>query len=53
VNWRDDVKLYRLAQDADINTPSFVTAQDDLLEPLARFEPQLVKMAPSDEPAED
>jgi RNA-splicing ligase RtcB len=28
-------------------------AQEDLVEPLARFEPRLVKMAPSGEPPED
>ena len=30
-----------------------MAAQQDLVEPLARFEPRLVKMAPGDEPAED
>ena len=30
-----------------------MAAQGDLVEPLARFEPRLVKMAPSGEPAED
>ena len=30
-----------------------MAAQQDLVEPLARFEPRLVKMAPSGEPAED
>jgi tRNA-splicing ligase RtcB len=30
-----------------------MTAQRDLVEPLARFEPRLVKMAPSGEPPED
>jgi tRNA-splicing ligase RtcB len=30
-----------------------MAAQSDLVEPLARFEPRLVKMAPGDEPAED
>jgi tRNA-splicing ligase RtcB len=30
-----------------------MTAQDDLVERLARFEPRLVKMAPGGEPAED
>ena len=30
-----------------------MAAQSDLVEPLARFEPRLVKMAPSGEPAED
>jgi tRNA-splicing ligase RtcB (3'-phosphate/5'-hydroxy nucleic acid ligase) len=30
-----------------------MAAQDDLVEPLARFEPRLVKMAPSGEPPED
>jgi tRNA-splicing ligase RtcB (3'-phosphate/5'-hydroxy nucleic acid ligase) len=30
-----------------------MAAQRDLVEPLARFEPRLVKMAPSGEPAED
>jgi tRNA-splicing ligase RtcB len=30
-----------------------MAAQRDLVEPLARFEPRLVKMAPGSEPAED
>ena len=30
-----------------------MAAQIDLVEPLARFEPRLVKMAPSGEPPED
>jgi tRNA-splicing ligase RtcB len=30
-----------------------MAAQHDLVEPLARFEPRLVKMAPSGEPPED
>jgi tRNA-splicing ligase RtcB len=30
-----------------------MAAQSDLVEPLARFEPRLVKMAPGSEPAED
>ena len=30
-----------------------MAAQQDLVEPLARFEPRLVKMAPSGEPPED
>jgi tRNA-splicing ligase RtcB (3'-phosphate/5'-hydroxy nucleic acid ligase) len=30
-----------------------MAAQADLVETLARFEPRLVKMAPSGEPAED
>ena len=30
-----------------------MAAQSDLVEPLARFEPRLVKMAPSGEPPED
>src|SRR5262245_14422045 len=30
-----------------------MSAQGDLVEPLARFEPRLVKMAPGNEPAED
>jgi tRNA-splicing ligase RtcB len=30
-----------------------MAAQQDLVEPLARFEPRLVKMAPGSEPAED
>ena len=30
-----------------------MSAQRDLVEPLARFEPRLVKMAPSGEPPED
>jgi len=30
-----------------------MSAQSDLVEPLARFEPRLVKMAPGNEPAED
>jgi tRNA-splicing ligase RtcB len=30
-----------------------MTAQSDLVEPLARFDPRLVKMAPSGEPPED
>ena len=30
-----------------------LAAQSDLVEPLARFEPRLVKMAPSGEPPED
>lgn len=32
---------------------SVMAAQSDLVEPLARFEPRLVKMAPSGEPPED
>ena len=35
----------------DIN--EVMAAQSDLVEPLARFEPRLVKMAPSGEPSED
>ena len=35
----------------DIDT--VMAAQEDLVEPLARFEPRLVKMAPGSEPAED
>jgi tRNA-splicing ligase RtcB len=35
----------------DIN--AVMAAQSDLVEPLARFEPRLVKMAPSGEPPED
>ena len=35
----------------DIN--EVMAAQSDLVEPLARFEPRLVKMAPSGEPPED
>jgi tRNA-splicing ligase RtcB len=35
----------------DIN--EVMAAQQDLVEPLARFEPRLVKMAPGSEPAED
>ena len=30
-----------------------MAAQSDLVEPLAKFEPRLVKMAPSGEPPED
>jgi hypothetical protein len=30
-----------------------MAAQRDLVEPLARFEPRLVKMVPGEEPAED
>jgi tRNA-splicing ligase RtcB len=30
-----------------------MAAQSDLVEPLARFDPRLVKMAPSGEPPED
>ena len=30
-----------------------MAAQNDLVEPLARFEPRIVKMAPSGEPPED
>jgi tRNA-splicing ligase RtcB len=30
-----------------------MAAQRDLVEPIARFEPKLVKMAPRGEPAED
>jgi hypothetical protein len=30
-----------------------MAAQQELVEPLARFEPRLVKMAPGGEPAED
>ena len=30
-----------------------MAAQQDLVEPLARFDPRLVKMAPSGEPPED
>ena len=30
-----------------------MAAQSDLVEPIARFEPRLVKMAPSGEPPED
>ena len=35
------------------NIDEVMAAQSDLVEPLARFEPRLVKMAPGDEPAED
>jgi tRNA-splicing ligase RtcB (3'-phosphate/5'-hydroxy nucleic acid ligase) len=35
------------------NIDEVMAAQQDLVEPLARFEPRLVKMAPGDEPAED
>jgi len=35
------------------NIDEVMAAQKDLVEPLARFEPRLVKMAPSGEPAED
>jgi tRNA-splicing ligase RtcB (3'-phosphate/5'-hydroxy nucleic acid ligase) len=35
----------------DIDT--VMAAQQDLVEPLARFDPRLVKMAPSAEPPED
>lgn len=35
------------------NIDEVMAAQDDLVEPLARFEPRLVKMAPSGEPPED
>ena len=30
-----------------------MAAQSDLVEPLARFDPRIVKMAPSGEPPED
>ena len=30
-----------------------MAAQSDLVEPLARFDPRLVKMAPGSEPPED
>jgi tRNA-splicing ligase RtcB len=35
------------------NIDDVMAAQSDLVEPLARFEPRLVKMAPSGEPPED
>lgn len=35
------------------NIDEVMAAQTDLVEPLARFEPRLVKMAPSGEPPED
>jgi tRNA-splicing ligase RtcB len=35
------------------NIDEVMAAQSDLVEPLARFEPRLVKMAPGNEPAED
>jgi tRNA-splicing ligase RtcB len=35
------------------NIDEVMAAQRDLVEPLARFEPRLVKMAPSGEPPED
>src|SRR5918996_4059685 len=35
------------------NIDEVMAAQSDLVEPLARFEPRLVKMAPSGEPPED
>ena len=35
------------------NIDEVMAAQQDLVEPLARFEPRLVKMAPSGEPPED
>jgi len=35
------------------NIDSVMAAQADLVEPLARFEPRLVKMAPAGEPPED
>jgi len=35
------------------NIDEVMAAQKDLVEPLARFEPRLVKMAPSGEPPED
>jgi tRNA-splicing ligase RtcB len=35
------------------NIDEVMAAQSDLVEPLARFEPRLVKMAPGSEPAED
>jgi len=35
------------------NIDEVMASQQDLVEPLARFDPRLVKMAPSGEPAED
>jgi tRNA-splicing ligase RtcB (3'-phosphate/5'-hydroxy nucleic acid ligase) len=35
------------------NINDVMAAQSDLVEPLARFDPRLVKMAPSWEPPED
>lgn len=35
------------------NIDEVMAAQDDLVEPLARFDPRLVKMAPGGEPPED
>jgi tRNA-splicing ligase RtcB (3'-phosphate/5'-hydroxy nucleic acid ligase) len=35
------------------NIEEVMAAQEDLVEPLARFDPRLVKMAPSGEPPED
>ena len=42
--------LYRILQSILLGRGA---AQSDLVEPLARFEPRLVKMAPSGEPPED
>ena len=38
---------------ADKDIDAVMAAQSDLVEPLARFEPRLVKMTPSGEPPED
>jgi tRNA-splicing ligase RtcB (3'-phosphate/5'-hydroxy nucleic acid ligase) len=38
---------------ADKDIDEVMAAQRDLVEPLARFDPRLVKMAPSGEPPED
>ena len=35
------------------NIDEVMAAQQDLVEPLARFDPKLVKMAPGNEPPED
>ena len=35
------------------NIDEVMAAQSDLVEPLARFDPRLVKMAPGSEPPED
>ena len=44
---------YREMLDKQKDIDAVMVAQSDLVEPLARFEPRLVKMAPSGEPPED
>ena len=41
------------AKQAYKDIEAVMAAQSDLVEPVARFEPRMVKMAPSGEPPED